>query len=184
MTILNEVLMEDLQHGTARTDAAVLARRAGTIRRARADEVLEILALFDGEVKAGRMLPRNADEMIRQIENWMVAVDGDTVVGCVSLVFFTDELCELRSLAVRPEYRGGGLGGRLIRMAVEMARVRGMRRVLTLTRAVRVFELNGFVRDLVGNYPEKVWKDCTSCPLRARCDEVALIYDQPTGAGL
>lgn len=158
---------------------------APVIRPARADEVDAILELFASEVRAGRMLPRDPADMAARIGDWLVAVDDGGVIGCVSLVFFdTSELCELRSLAVRPDRRGGGLGGRLIRAATELARVRGMRRVLTLTRAVGVFETAGFVRDLVGNYPEKVWRDCTGCPLRARCDEVALVWDTPAGAGV
>ena len=184
------MIMEELydttgdRAGRAGRQAESVAVGELSIRAARADEVMDILALFDIEVKAGRMLPRDPAEMAARIGDWLVAVDGDEVIGCVSLVFFSDELCELRSLAVRPDRRGGGLGHKLIRAAAEMARVRGMQRVLTLTRAVGIFEAAGFVRDTVGNYPEKVWRDCLSCPLRARCDEVALVYDTPAGAGV
>jgi amino-acid N-acetyltransferase len=60
---------------------------------------------------------------------------------------------------------------------MEMAQQRGMRRVLTLTRAVSLFERQGFQLDYVLNYPEKVWQDCRACSLRHRCDEVALVYE-------
>jgi amino-acid N-acetyltransferase len=186
-----EMIMESLYDSTddqparaGRRGGVAVKDTARTIRAARAEEIHDILALFEDEVRAGRMLPRDPAEMAEGIGDWLVAVEEGEVTGCVSLVFFGDELCELRSLAVRADHRGNGLGGKLIRAAVEMARVRGMRRVLTLTRAVGVFESAGFVRDLVGNYPEKVWRDCMSCPLRARCDEVALVYDTPAGAGV
>jgi len=184
--------MEELQAGSDdhsgrsghSTGALAFVGRERLIRPARVDEIPSILDLFVNEVRTGRMLPRDPSEMTPGIGDWLVAEENGQVIGCVSLVFFSDELCELRSLAVRADHRGNGLGGKLIRAAAEMARVRGMRRVLTLTRAVGVFEAAGFVRDLVGNYPEKVWRDCTSCPLRAHCDEVALVYDTPVGAGV
>jgi amino-acid N-acetyltransferase len=157
--------------GTTETDRAM-----PVIRPARIEEVAEILALFEGEVKAGRMLARDPEKVAAQIGDWLVAEAHGEIVGCTSLVFFNEALCELRSLSVHPSKRGNGLGVRLIEATVEMARQRKMRRVLTLTRAVKVFEQAGFVRDLVANYPEKVWRDCTPCPLRERCDEVALIY--------
>ncbi|GAB4471393.1 MAG: N-acetyltransferase [Anaerolineae bacterium] len=148
-----------------------------TIRPAAPHEVEAILELFAGEVRAGKMLPRDPAEMRASIGNWLVAVDRGRIVGCVSLVFFNAELCEVRSLAVHPDARGGGLGSRLIRASLDLAKQRGARRALTLTRAVRLFELAGFRRDLVANYPEKVWRDCAPCPLKEMCDEVALIYD-------
>jgi amino-acid N-acetyltransferase len=95
----------------------------------------------------------------------------------VSLVTFNQSLCELRSLAVSPVYRGDGIGSQLIAAAVDLARQRGMRHVLSLTRAVALFERAGFRRDFVANFPEKVWRDCTPCPFRRACDETALIYD-------
>jgi len=189
--MMQEVFMEDLHNSadsqSARAGhkaAATVSRPVARIRTARVEEVDDILSLFLDEVKTGRMLPRDPAEMAGGIGDWLVAVAGGEVVGCVSLVFFGDDVCELRSLAVRPDRRGDGLGGRLIRAACEMARVRGMRRVLTLTRAVKVFAAAGFMRDMVGNYPEKVWRDCTGCPLRSRCDEVALVFETPAGAGV
>jgi amino-acid N-acetyltransferase len=147
-----------------------------TIRPAREDEIDVILALFIEEVRAGRMLPRDPQEIRGRIGDWLVSEEDGQLTGCVSLVFFNRELCELRSLAVHPGKRGNGLGRALIKAAVAMAGERGMARVLTLTRAAPVFERLGFREDMVGNFPEKVWKDCAPCPLKERCDEIALVY--------
>ncbi len=150
---------------------------ATTIRAARPDEVDAILALFADEVRAGRMLPRDPQHMRTGIADWLVAEDGGgRIVGCVSLVFFNDELCEVRSLAVDPSRRSNGLGGELVTAALGLARQRGVRRVLTLTRAAPLFERLGFRQDAVDHFPEKVWRDCAPCPFKERCDEVALVY--------
>jgi amino-acid N-acetyltransferase len=147
------------------------------IRHALAEEVDSIRALFEDEVRAGRMLPRAAEDIRSHIGDWLVAEDGGQVIGCVSLVFFNQALCEVRSLAVEPAYRGQGIAGQLITASLDLARSRDVRRVLTLTRAASVFERVGFRRDIVANFPEKVWRDCAPCPFRFACDEVALIYD-------
>jgi N-acetylglutamate synthase-like GNAT family acetyltransferase len=65
----------------------------------------------------------------------------------------------------------------LVTAGLALAESRGICRALALTRAAPVFERIGFRRDFVANFPEKVWRDCTPCPFRHRCDEVALIYD-------
>jgi amino-acid N-acetyltransferase len=153
------------------------------LRAPRATEIGAVRALFEDEVRAGRMLPRAPYEIRNRRDDWLVAVEGERILGCVSLVFYGEGLCELRSLAVDPTQRGRGLGLMLIRGAVELAHERGMRRVLTLTRAVPLFVRAGFCQDFVANFPQKVWRDCRPCPFRHRCDEVALIYDLDLPAG-
>jgi amino-acid N-acetyltransferase len=146
------------------------------IREARIEDAHSILDLIADEVRAGRMLPRKLGEVQGGIADWQVAVIDEQIVGCVSLVFFNDELCELRSLAVASDYRGNGLGSNLICSSLDLARERDMARVLTLTRSTHLFEQLGFQQDLILNFPEKVWRDCLPCPLRHQCDEVALTY--------
>jgi len=146
------------------------------IRAAYPDEIDAIRALFADEVAAGRMLPRTVDEIRAHLDDWLVAEADGAVVGCVSLVRFNGTLCEIRSLAVHPAYRGQGIASALVREALALARQRGIPRVLVLTRAAKLFERLGFRRDFVANFPEKVWRDCAPCPFRHACDEVALIY--------
>jgi amino-acid N-acetyltransferase len=147
------------------------------IRQPQADEVEAILALFAQEVAAGLMLPRPADEVRQQLDRWLVAEQDGQVIGCVSLVYYNGTLAEVRSLAVRPDHRGNGIASQLVAEAVAMARARRLKRVLTLTRATRLFEQLGFERDAVSNFPIKVWQDCAPCPFQDRCDEIALVYE-------
>jgi amino-acid N-acetyltransferase len=147
------------------------------ITQAHVEEVEIILSLFEEDVRAGKMLPRSPENVRVHLSDWLVAKKHDEIIGCVSLVYFNQALCEIRSLAVRPDYRGNGVAGQLIAAAVDMAHANGVRQVLALTRAASVFERAGFHRDYVTNFPEKVWRDCTPCPFRAACDEIALTYD-------
>ncbi len=89
-----------------------------TIRHPYPEEVDAVRALFDDEVRAGRMLPRSPESIQARLDDWLVADDGGQIAGCVSLVHFNRSLAEVRSLAVRPDYRGQGLGSRLIEAAL------------------------------------------------------------------
>ncbi|MEN8240609.1 MAG: GNAT family N-acetyltransferase [Chloroflexota bacterium] len=146
------------------------------IRPAQLADISAALNLFAGEVEAGRMLPRNKENMRAGIQNWRVASINDEIIGCVSLVFFNQTLCEIRSLAVAEAYRKNGLGKKLIEAALALAKVRGAENVLTLTRAPRLFEHFGFQKNDIVKFPEKVQQDCQPCPFISNCDEVALLY--------
>jgi len=145
------------------------------IRPAQLADIPDILALFASEVEAGRMLPRKKEDLQAGIKDWRVACNNDEVVGCVSLVFFNPNLCEIRSLAVAESCRNNGLGKKLIEAALILAKERGAKEVLTLTRAAGLFGSCGFQINDIRNFPKKVQTDCQACPFIDCCDEVALL---------
>lgn len=59
----------------------------------------------------------------------LIAVSDDKVSGCVALGRLNDEIGEMRTLFVRPEFRGTGVGKQLAVAAVDAARELGYRRV-------------------------------------------------------
>ena len=146
------------------------------IRGANQDDIPGILNLFADEVQKGLMLPRSKEEIRTNIHDWRVSQFNDEIIGCVSLVFYNEKLCEIRSLAVAKSFRMNGLGKILVEEALILAEERGTSDVLTLTRAPYLFELLGFRTDNINNFPEKVRQDCYPCPFVNECDEVALRY--------
>lgn len=146
------------------------------IRTAQLADIPAILALFAEEVGKGLMLPRSEAEMQAHINHWRVAYINEEIVGCVSLVFFSQNLCEIRSLAVAKPYRQNGLGKKLVETALAFARQSGAQQVLTLTRSPWVFEPLGFEKNQIGNFPAKVQQDCQLCPFINNCDEIALLH--------
>jgi argininosuccinate synthase len=96
------------------------------------------------------------------------------IVGCGSLVPMNTALVELRSLAVDENVRGGGIGQKMVTALIAEARQRQFSTIFALTRAVRFFERCGFAITPKENFPEKVWRDCVSCPMLENCDEVAV----------
>jgi N-acetylglutamate synthase-like GNAT family acetyltransferase len=147
------------------------------IRPAQLADISNILVLFADEVEAGRMLPRNRENMQAGIQDWRVASINEEIIGCVSLVFFNQTLCEIRSLAVAESYQTNGLAKALIEAILALAKERGAEDVLALTRAPWLFDRFGFQKNEIRNFPEKVQQDCQPCPFINDCDEVALLYN-------
>jgi amino-acid N-acetyltransferase len=121
-------------------------------------------------------------ELYQCVREFVVAVDGDAVVGCAALRLLWDDLGEVRSLAVLEGHHGRGIGQQLVTAILEEARALGLPRVIALTREVPFFQRAGFVvasRELM---PRKVWTDCVRCPKRHACDEIAVVLDLVPGA--
>jgi len=84
-----------------------------------------------------------------------VAHEGNEVVGMVSLLFTISTaeggpVCWLEDMVVRPDRRGDGLGSRLLRHAIDYARIHRFSRITLLTDkvndgAIRFYERHGFV---------------------------------------
>ena len=63
----------------------------------------------------------------------LVAREGGKVVGSAGLELYGD-CALLRSVAVSPAMRGAGLGQRLTRAVIDLAKAKGVRRIYLLTR--------------------------------------------------
>lgn len=146
------------------------------IRTATEPDIPAILALVNEHVRRGDLLPRTAESIRTTLPDWLIAKDpDDDVVACVSLLYYTPFLAEVRSLAVADKVKGQGYGRTLVRALIERARLRGVPTLFALTRAVGFFQKAGFVITNKERFPEKVWRDCVLCPIRERCDETAVV---------
>lgn len=99
-----------------------------SVESARASDGASIIALL---LEVG--LPVHGVEA--QMENFLVACDGQQVIGCVGMELY-GESCLLRSLAVHPDYQGRGLGVELMKQIIARARQQGMKEAVLLTHTV------------------------------------------------
>lgn len=88
------------------------------------------------------------DELLQadlpRIPSFFVAESGGEIVGCCALQIYSKRLAEVRSLAVRPDWRGRGIAGRLVDACRTRGRERRVRQLFAVTSEPRFFESRGF----------------------------------------
>ena len=150
------------------------------LRKARIQDVRAVHALLlDNPSDEGLVLPRSLNQIFSQLRDFYVVSDPDTreVVGCCALNIFWDNLAELRSLKVRKDKRGLGLGRVLVEACLSEAVTLGIYRVFVLTNTPKFFGHLGFSLTPKDDLPQKVWADCINCPKFPDCDEVPMILN-------
>ena len=148
-------------------------------RRARPEDASRIHGLITHYAARGLLLPRTKEEIRAHIGRFLVLAERERqtekLLGCVALEPYGSDLAEIRSLAVDPEIRGRGLGTRLLRMALAAARRRKIARVFAVTHAPEFFNRQGFATSTRWALPEKLARDCCTCPKADHCQLVAVI---------
>ncbi len=144
-------------------------------RRARAADAETIQRIITHFAEQGLLLPRTLEEVQGHLPHFLVYEVEGAVIGCVALETYGADLAEVRSLAVAPGYEGHGLGARLLRFALVVARRRKIARVFAVTHAPEFFERQGFAAARRQSIPEKVERDCRTCPKERTCKLVAVV---------
>ena len=90
------------------------------------------------------LLPKEWVGYYEAVQEFLVAVVDDEVVGCGALHVMWSDLAEIRTLAVRPDRRRHGVGHVLLSALVDRARALGLARVFCLTFEVDFFAAHGF----------------------------------------
>jgi N-acetylglutamate synthase-like GNAT family acetyltransferase len=147
----------------------VKARQA---RWADAAAIYQLIAHYAAE---GLLLPRTEKEISIHIGRFLVLEEAGKIVGCASLETYGPGLAEIRSLAVDPEARGHGLGARLLAYVLQVAKRRKIPRVFAVTHAPEFFGRQGFLTASRWDLPEKISRDCCTCPKCPTCKLVAVV---------
>ncbi|MEO1941287.1 MAG: N-acetyltransferase [Campylobacterales bacterium] len=146
------------------------------LRPATLREILEIEMLLTPYVKEGVILERSRDEIAQNIRSYLLLYSNRQLVGVGALHIYTPQLGELRSIAIREEFRGKGFGKFLVEGLIREGKRLGLRDLLVLTYQKVFFEKLGFIEIPKEAIPEKkIWNDCIKCPFFPVCNEVALL---------
>ena len=145
------------------------------MRRARPADAPAIYALIARYAAEGILLARTEANICEHIAQFLVCISNRSIVGCVALESYNANLSEIRSLAVSPEQRGSGLGGKLLQFALEEAQARNIARIFAVTHAPDFFVRRGFTLSSRRALPEKVERDCNTCPKARNCRLTAVV---------
>jgi len=141
---------------------------------ARPEELPDILALLDQCGLTGEGLAPH-------LSTTLVARDGKQIVGSSALEMY-EELALLRSVAVKPSFRGRGLALHLTRAALDLAKHHQVRAVYLLTQtATTFFPKLGFKSIARSSVPEKIQRSVeftTLCPDTCTAMEISLIQQR------
>jgi amino-acid N-acetyltransferase len=172
--------MMSLVHGTASRDHGTTSVAANsyhdvTVRPARASDIPAIVSLVNGYAAESIMLYRTPESVRAALADFSVAVDHDgTVIGCSALKEYSPSLAEVASVAVARVAHGRGVGTLLVRAVETLAQKRGIEELFALTVSPAFFESAGYAVVDRALYPEKIRRDCLSCPQRIRCAEACV----------
>jgi amino-acid N-acetyltransferase len=159
------------------------------LQKAQIRDVQEILDLINGYAAAALMLPRGPQYLYENIRDFVIASDHKVpvysmmetreelhlIVGCGSLHVLWDDMAEIRSLAIHPDYKHLGLGSKLVDFIIKEARQLGIKRLYTFTLTENFFKPLGFKRLKRDELPPKMWGECSRCPKYFKCDEVGMV---------
>lgn len=160
------------------SDSFVDSRGPGgrlTIRKASMRDIAPILTLINGYAGKGIMLPRTEFEMSEAIRDFTVVTQGDSLLGCGALHFYSPTVAEIRSLAVAEQAKTQGVGRKLVGSLIVEAQEFELDAVFAFTYVAEFFGKVGFHVVERGALPLKAWKDCLRCPKFQACDEIAVL---------
>jgi len=145
------------------------------LRKAKIKDAKDIQTLVNYYARQGQLLPRSLNELYESIRDFYVYEENLEIVGVCALHINWEDLAEIRSLAVKEERNGEGVGMRLARVCLDEAKSLDISSVFALTYRPGFFEKLGFQKVDKTLLPQKVWQDCLKCIKFPECDEEAVM---------
>ena len=114
------------------------------IRPARTNDVKQIRSIIDTFAAPGKMLEKETVTLFESVQEFVVAVDGNQVVGCGALHVLWEDLAEVRTVAVKEEFHKKGIGHQIMEAIIDRAQSIGVERIFCLTFQTQFFGKHGF----------------------------------------
>ena len=117
------------------------------IRKAKIKDIKTIYGLLHYYGKKGELPSRPLSELYDHLRDFFVYVDNNEKeeknVGCCALQFCWEDLSEMRSLVVHPDYLRRKIGSQLSEAALAEAKSFNIKKVFALTYLPKFFDLCG-----------------------------------------
>lgn len=151
------------------------------VHKAHLQDARNIFELVNAHSGDGTLLKRSYAEVCENIRDFTVAYrahpeTGETeFLGCGALHLYGPHLAEVRSIVVREDRRGLGAGDAILESLIAESEEHQVTSVCLFTRIPSYFEHLGFRVADRSAMPDKIYKDCQTCPRLYACDEVAMV---------
>lgn len=133
------------------------AAEVPVIRPASAKDASAIAELVASFVADGLMLPRTREQILGNIDSYVVAARrGGPVVACAALEEFSPSLAEVACVAVSRTEHGNGLGSLVVLGVEQLARAREIEELFAMSLSDRFFLSLGYNVASISRYPEKL----------------------------
>jgi amino-acid N-acetyltransferase len=153
---------------------------SSTVEKAKVSDVPAIYELLRSLSTQGLLLPRsyvNLYESLQTLQVVRVPGTPSQLAGVGALQVAWEDLAEVRSLAVVPEFRGRGLGRELSLALEREAKELSIKRMFVLTYVPDFFLKLGYRIVSLDTLPQKIWAVCFNCIHYPNCKEIALVKD-------
>ena len=152
-------------------------KNALTVREAAKEDISGIHKLLSIYAEKQIVLPRSKEDIEHYLGNFVVArLDGE-LCGCCAVRDFDNDLLEVRSLVVVPGLEGKGIGRALVEAIIAGLKIKRKKFCLfALTYKEKFFQKLGFHLVVKDMFPQKIWSDCSKCPKKDHCDELAVVF--------
>lgn len=129
---------------------APLPERDIHIRTIDTADIARLASFLEPFVAMRTLLPRTLDELEYLAPNFFIAEADGEIVGCAALEIYSNKLAEVRSLAVRGDMQGYGIGRKLVQACIDLAKTRNVFEVMAITSSEQFFKSCGFDWTLPG----------------------------------
>jgi ribosomal protein S18 acetylase RimI-like enzyme len=80
---------------------------------------------------------------------FIIAKDGNHIIGCVGFKKLDSKICEMKRLFVKENYKGKGIGKKLVEIIINEAKVKGYKKMRldtlkTMENAITLYYKTGF----------------------------------------
>jgi amino-acid N-acetyltransferase len=153
----------------------------GVIRRAGFEDAETIFAMVKRHPE--ELVPRPLSDIVQNIDRFLVCETGGELVGIVSWQILPEigaarhPTVEIKSLAVRQDRRGTGVGYRLVTAAIRSIRSLHPSQIIALTFRPEFFRRLGFREVPKESLMHKIYIGCINCAKYDSpftCPEVAM----------
>ncbi|MFY9325675.1 MAG: amino-acid N-acetyltransferase [Candidatus Nanopelagicales bacterium] len=114
------------------------------VRSATTKDVKDIRHLVDTFAPDRRLLSKATVTLFEDVPEFLVIEENNKVIGAGAVHVMWEDLAEVRTLAILPQFQRKGYGSRLLEALLVRAKELGVRRVFCLTFETEFFKSHGF----------------------------------------